>query len=71
MSNRAAIGLLSSRPHSALGDAAAAHPSTASPAIGSQIEADSLRASKSKGVDFELNPVVRAETEFSLYRCPD
>jgi hypothetical protein len=49
VSNRAAIGLLSSRPHSALGDAAAIHPSTAPPAISSQMEADSLRASKSKG----------------------
>jgi len=50
VTNRAAIGLLSTRPHSALGDAAAAHPSTASTAIGSQVEADTLRASKSKGL---------------------
>ncbi|XP_059491140.1 uncharacterized protein LOC132205834 [Neocloeon triangulifer] len=55
MANRTAVGLLSSRPHSALGDAAAAHPSTASTAIGSQMEADTLRANKSKGTLIRLS----------------
>ncbi|XP_065335241.1 uncharacterized protein LOC135936375 [Cloeon dipterum] len=61
VTNRAAVGLLGARPHSALGDAAAAHPSTASMAIGSQMEADALRANKSKGTLIRLSDL--AETK--------
>jgi hypothetical protein len=71
VTNRAAIGLLSSRPHSALGDAAAAHPSTASMAIGSQMEADTLRASKSKGWFVALLLDTILQVRICIHRCLD